>query len=41
MNQKIEKQTEDKITTEILQDPRVQAAQKVFKAQVKILSNKE
>ena len=41
MNQKIEKITEDKITTEILQDPRVQAAQKVFKAQVKILSNKE
>lgn len=41
MNQKIEKMTEDKITTEILQDPRVQAAQKVFKAQVKIISNKE
>ena len=41
MNQKIEKETEDKITTEIMQDPRVQAAQRVFKAQAKIISNKE
>lgn len=41
MNQKIEKETEDKITTEILQDPRVQAAQRVFKAQAKIISTKE
>ncbi|AZZ38250.1 DNA polymerase III subunit gamma/tau [Bdellovibrio sp. qaytius] len=41
MNQKIEKISEDKITTEILQDPRVLAAQKVFKAQVKIISTKE
>ena len=41
MNQKIEKETEDKLTTEIMQDPRVQAAQRVFKAQAKIISNKE
>lgn len=41
MNQKIEQATEDKITTEIMQDPRVQAAQRVFKAQAKIISNKE
>ncbi len=41
MNQKIEKESEDKLTTEIMQDPRVQAAQRVFKAQAKIISNKE
>lgn len=41
MNQKIEKETEDKLTTEILQDPRVQAAQRVFKAQAKIIPTKE
>ncbi|MES2803642.1 MAG: DNA polymerase III subunit gamma/tau [Bdellovibrionota bacterium] len=41
MNQKIEQESEDKLTTEILQDPRVQAAQRVFKAQAKIISNKE
>ncbi|MFN3455836.1 MAG: DNA polymerase III subunit gamma/tau [Pseudobdellovibrio sp.] len=37
MNLKIEQEAEEKIKTEILQDPRVQAAQKVFKAQAKIV----
>lgn len=41
MNQKIEQATEDKLTTEILQDSRVLAAQRVFKAQAKIISSKE
>lgn len=41
MNQKIEQISEDKLTTEILKDPRVQAAQRVFKAQAKIISTKE
>jgi DNA polymerase III subunit gamma/tau len=41
MNQKIEQETEDKIASEILQDPRVQAAQRVFKAQAKVITNKE
>lgn len=37
INQKIEKETEDKLNSEILQDPRVQAAQRVFNAQAKII----
>jgi DNA polymerase-3 subunit gamma/tau len=41
MNQKIEQATEDKLTTEIMQDSRVLAAQRVFKAQAKIISSKE
>lgn len=35
---KKEKESEDKLKSEILQDPRVQAAQKVFKAQAKLVS---